>query len=1327
VSSRDDPGRSDPADDARSSRDDDTLVGDGIPAESGEATGLEKGAKVGRYVVLDRIGAGGMGVVFAAWDPELDRKVALKLLEPRPTTGSVSSTGARAKLVREAKTLAKLSHPNVLGIFDAGVVDRSDASPRVFLATEFVKGEDLADWLKREQQSDRFRRGRSWKTIVEHFVEAGRGLAAAHRAGIVHRDFKPHNVRIGEDGRIRVLDFGLAREHGGPQGEISSELPGEDQNRTSAVDLQTCATGWGVLAGTPAYMSPEQLSGEAIGPASDQFSFCVALYEALYGIRPFHADNVGTLLHQTTHEDIRDPPSRHGVPRRIARAVRRGLRADPDARYPSMDALLDELRRDPWAKVRATGVVFLALGLIGLLAWAAWLHTRPGLVEVHVATDHGEAAYEVRIGEQRLEAVDGGARGHVPPGLHRVRVTAPNYEPFDGIVEVRRDGVHEIVVALAHESGTLDVVVEPQDATIRVDGVDYGSRLVDFALPTGEHRIAFTREGSYEAERTYRIQAEDRLRDFVYLPDAVAWSAMETGMNLDIRFIGDVTGDGRPELLHRNFNRITVTDPWRARTLWRADLGTNHLELIGLGDVTGDGVLDAVVTVTASEVVRLEVWAGAGNGTSSTATWSVRKPNDGSPVLAARPLVVDVAGAAVVIVGGLWSSSTVTVHDGRDGRRVSARDVGGLVLGLAPWQDDELGPALVAVTPGRIELLSLPDLRVRWSHEGSIHHDPVDLARRHARRSASDPTPWPPVIHHRDHGAVVLVAGQPTPEGDSQLRALAGRTGDLLWSRPIPALARILPRLGPEASTHVLVSAPSTETRVLDASDGRVVFTTTSSGGTWLRWPEATLASLAVRANGALELWNPDTGVRELAIDAPEDSRHPIIADWDGDGEPELLFPDRHQRIRAYDRHGAYEGSIRLSANATWIEAVGDVDGDGFEDLLAEANGPVVLVGPKVRWSRRARDAVRAAPVAADFSGDGRIEVAAFGSFTEIDALHLFDGRTGRVEAVSEPADTIRPPLMVPRNDGGSDLLAQIMRNQSLMLFDGRSARTLQSFAFRTAYGTPGFGDLDGDGRPEIVAIGWNEGPMPVLDSETWQEAWQYDAPAGSWVAPWIGDLDGDGRNEMVIGFHDGSIALYRGQTSAPVWSTRVGHGKHDHAPCAVDLTGDGTMEVIVGRTSAPFDLVVLDAATGRERRRIEGMSNPATRPVIVDLDEDGHIDFFVGPIDGTIRRVDLMGRTRWSFDLPANAWGEQSRAHGPMGLADLDASGRVELVVTTDDGTMLALDAVDGTLRWRFQAGHRFEGGPTIVDVDGDGILEVLLGSSDRRLYCLRTPVASR
>jgi tetratricopeptide (TPR) repeat protein len=301
----------------------------------------EEPVRVGRFTVVERIGMGGMGVVYLAYDPELDRRVALKML--RPDSAVDSDDAARARLLREAQAMAKLSHPNVIAVFDVG-----ETRDRVYMAVEYVEGGTLRRWLKDT---------RTWREILEVFVQAGRGLAAAHAAGLVHRDFKPSNVLVGLDDRVRVLDFGLARTSMEPQETAPANRDADPPSIESALDDPI--TEVGTVLGTPAYMSPEQHRGQPAASASDQFSFCVTLYEAVYGARPFGNEGVGRSETARSPE----PPTSQRVPARIRRAILRGLSIDPEARWASMDDLLSELdtaRRPRWPWL-VTGAAVIAV------------------------------------------------------------------------------------------------------------------------------------------------------------------------------------------------------------------------------------------------------------------------------------------------------------------------------------------------------------------------------------------------------------------------------------------------------------------------------------------------------------------------------------------------------------------------------------------------------------------------------------------------------------------------------------------------------------------------------------------------------------------------------------------------------------------------------------------------------------------------------------------------------------------------------------------------------------------------------------------------------
>ncbi len=353
---------------------------------------LERGAAVGRFLVLGELGAGGMGVVYEAYDPELDRKVAVKLVRPRATSEVESLK--RARLVREARSIARLSHPNVVTVYDVG-----EAGADVFVAMELIRGVTLGAWLRAEP--------RDWRAIVDVFVQAGRGLAAGHAVGLVHRDFKPGNVIVGDDHRVRVIDFGLAAS------ATELEVAGEDghgvgdgAHPSSALRL----TVTGAVVGTPRFLAPEQHRGGRADARCDQFSFCVALYEALYRQWPFAGETVAELAAATEHDAVAVAPADAAVPDWLDAAVRRGLARDAGARHPSMAALLDELTRDREARRRGSALrrlAWISPVVIGLGLGAAWLAF--GRDEVDPCRHAGD-----RVVEVWTPAIAAAVRGALP-------------------------------------------------------------------------------------------------------------------------------------------------------------------------------------------------------------------------------------------------------------------------------------------------------------------------------------------------------------------------------------------------------------------------------------------------------------------------------------------------------------------------------------------------------------------------------------------------------------------------------------------------------------------------------------------------------------------------------------------------------------------------------------------------------------------------------------------------------------------------------------------------------------------------------------------------
>jgi tetratricopeptide (TPR) repeat protein len=349
----------------------------GLP--EGKPAGIRQGTRIGRYLVLERLGAGGMGTVYAAYDPELDRKIALKFL----FESASHSENARAEVMREGQSMARLSHPNVCSVYDVG-----DHEDRIFFALEHIEGVTLRKWLKASSPS--------WKEIVQTLCGAGRGLAAAHAAGIVHRDLKPSNILVDESGKALVTDFGIAalspdmeseRKASVTRAKVADLLDSSDELLPSSQESDT-------TAGTPPYMSPEQHLGGEIDARSDQFGFCATLYVALYGRLPFPGKELEELRKNILEGVPRPAPAESKVPRWVERVVLRGLQRRPEDRFESMDALLRELSIE--RRARRRNIVLVGLASVATLALVAWVANQRAVAEAR-------KGFECQGAEERLQ------------------------------------------------------------------------------------------------------------------------------------------------------------------------------------------------------------------------------------------------------------------------------------------------------------------------------------------------------------------------------------------------------------------------------------------------------------------------------------------------------------------------------------------------------------------------------------------------------------------------------------------------------------------------------------------------------------------------------------------------------------------------------------------------------------------------------------------------------------------------------------------------------------------------------------------------------------
>ncbi len=429
---------------------------DGAVAVGTELPPILPGQALGRFTLERRLGAGAMGEVWAARDAELDRPVAVKILVPRWST-----TRARLRLMREAKALARLRHENIVTVFDVG-----EEHGRLYLAMELAEGDTLAAWMRAGP--------RPWREVRDVFLAAGRALAAAHAAGIVHRDFKPANLLVGPSG-VRVVDFGLAAS--GDDGDPDSIGAGGSPELGDVPLTRT-----GKLVGTPVYMSPEQLRGERGSTRSDQWSFCVALFEALHGYRPFEGNGVAELVEATSRgARIASPPA--GPPAFLRKILRRGLAAAPGDRYPSMDALVSELARGSRDRRRlAAGVLAVAALVSAGGGW--WIATRststspgrgaaPRSVAVLAATT-SDMGWIALAAERRVTA-ELLASGHVRVAPAEL---AAEHPAAAAVVRAGRTGDREALVRLARDLGVERTIVIQHEGASE-DAVDVVATIYD--------------------------------------------------------------------------------------------------------------------------------------------------------------------------------------------------------------------------------------------------------------------------------------------------------------------------------------------------------------------------------------------------------------------------------------------------------------------------------------------------------------------------------------------------------------------------------------------------------------------------------------------------------------------------------------------------------------------------------------------------------------------------------------------------------------------------------------------------------------------------------
>ncbi len=514
----------------------DTMLPDGSLSAPIVTQRIARGTALGRYVVIDPIGRGGMGLVVSAYDPELDRRVAIKLLRWADHDAPTASRGA-ARLLREAQALAKVAHTNVVAVHDVGTVALGDGAPSVFVAMELLDGEPLSVWLERERPG--------WRVVLDVFVAAARGLAAAHAAGVIHRDFKPENVRITSSGRVVVLDFGLARSARDTETERSDPASPTAEGERAGALVDPRLTMSGAVMGTPAFMSPEQAAGHELDAASDQFSFCASLYLGLYGELPFGPEK-GPIARAMWNGELRAPTGdargSGRVPGWLRAVLARGLAREPSGRFAGMPELIEALQRDPSRRRRTIAGLAAVAAAIGIAWW--------GASRLAVRNDPCERA------AAQIEASWSAAR------RDRVADTLA-----DGSGD--REYAERVVAAIDHHAGELreqrlaacrsDVSGEPgarEDAAVRIACLDrahgHFEALLGVLEQPGEGRAAAAISAVTELSAPADCSDATALRRSMPIPDDPVLAAEVAQLRIDLGGIRSkfIAGDSRGAHAH---------------------------------------------------------------------------------------------------------------------------------------------------------------------------------------------------------------------------------------------------------------------------------------------------------------------------------------------------------------------------------------------------------------------------------------------------------------------------------------------------------------------------------------------------------------------------------------------------------------------------------------------------------------------------------------------------------------------------------------------------------------------------------------------------------
>ncbi|MBI3271118.1 MAG: PQQ-binding-like beta-propeller repeat protein [Planctomycetes bacterium] len=1315
-----------------------------IPAKGTPAPGVPPTKRLGPYELLDVLGHGGMGLVYRARHVTLGTLCAVKVL----IAGQHASSEAIGRFEREAAAVAKMGkHPNIVTVHDLG---REGAV--AYYAMELVEGASLARRMRE--------RGFAPIEASALLEKVARAIHFAHSHGIIHRDIKPDNIVVGEDGEPQVMDFGLALDVG-------------SEHRLTRT---------GQIMGTPAYMAPEQAGGDTAGidARTDVYALGAVLYELLTGIPPHRGEALAELLLRVLRGEIVAPRKlRPDVPRDVETICLKALSTDPRGRYATAERLADDLGRfvrgepvlarpvGPAARAlrhvrRRPLVSALVAGLAVIAAGLAWRLVGPA--RIALATDPPGARVEA-VGRTMWR------RWVWPAGAFELQISAPGRETKVVHADAGAGATCDLGrVELESDHGFLTLDSRPSGAELRIDLERVRARtpIRELPVPNGDHTLTLRLEGHEEYATALAIRPGGTLRlgaaTLQHEKGELRLTGNPRGMELTLREAdsGRVVMQLTPPLtlpfdtgtyllegravdsffrsvkVRVHHDRPTSANLGLPRQVtWSSESLQEISRQVLLGDLDGDGVLDVAGVMEStlfamSGRTRSQLWAvspgKAGVGTPAFAdmdrdgildvvagTWDGKvlaisgragtlawmgKSRLPAPVQT-RPALADLDGDGVcdVVVG--CGDGNVYAFPGADGGQLWCLKTGKQVNAspvLADLDGDGRLECVVGSTDKNVYVASGDKGSVLWSFAtgGGISETPG--------------------VADLDGDGVLDVVVAPH---DRRLYALSGRKGTPLWTHEL------------EQDAYSLAVSDDVD------GDGTPDWVVTTAD----KWSPGRVLCLSGRQGN--ELWRADSAAQSRVCGAARD--------LDGDMVGDPVVGCEHRILALSGRDGRPLWSYPIN-RALAAPTLGDVEGDrswdcvlpfGYEAEPASELRCLSASATRLLWTARLPDRAATTPTLADLDGDGVPDCVVGGGDCKIHALSGRDGFELWTLTTQTNIFSRAVPVDLDR-DGVTDFLVNALDHRVYAL-SGRTGNVLWKRAVGntdqvvtgggSTLSAPAVLELDGDGVPDCI-VGSEDSAVYALSGRDGSVLWRTETGGKVDSSPALADLDGDGVLDAVIGSGDGRVYALSGKTGRVLWSQETG----DPADCAVHRTvdangdvhekrvsghpvfsspalarlrGDGVPDVLIGSTADA--MLALSGRDGTVLWTTRTNGGFIGTPATTDINNDGVPDCIAGSTNGVVYALSGKDGARLWTARAGNC------VHADAVLADADGDGVLDCLVGSIDSNLYALSGRDGRLLWSFRTGDRVESAVALADLDGDRLPDVVLGSWDGSVVALR------